>query len=150
METPEQYTRDLNILGQVFQNEARASELTTYYADVVQRVNTGLAQSQPRPRVLLIYYTNRDGEVAFNVPPVGWLQTTLVQLAGGEPIWQDIELGSGWTKISLEQIAAWDAVKSIWLPIPSTADVVSRLEQDPAWQELRQSRRASSPSGWIT
>ncbi|HNR47584.1 MAG TPA: ABC transporter substrate-binding protein [Anaerolineaceae bacterium] len=138
LETPEQYTRDLNILGQVFQNEARAAELTTYYADVVQRVNTGLAQSQPRPRVLLIYYTNRDGEIAFNVPPVGWLQTTLVQLAGGEPIWQDIELGSGWTKITLEQIAAWDADQIYLVAYTvNAADVVSQLEQDPAWQELR-------------
>ena len=49
LETPEQYTRDLNILGQVFQNEARASELTTYYADVVQRVNTGSPRANPAP-----------------------------------------------------------------------------------------------------
>ncbi|HNT55153.1 MAG TPA: ABC transporter substrate-binding protein [Anaerolineaceae bacterium] len=138
LETPDQYTRDLNILGQIFQNEARAAELSAYYGSVVLRVKAGLAESQPRPQVLLLYYNNRDGEVAFNVPPVGWLQTTLVQLAGGDPVWQDIELGTGWTKVNLEQIAAWnpDQIYVVAYTV-NAADIVPELEQDPAWQALQ-------------
>ena len=33
----------------------------------------------------------------------------MVEIAGGEPVWADASLGQGWTQVTLEQIAAWDA-----------------------------------------
>lgn len=139
-ETPEQYQRDLATLGQLFGNTARAQELANFFqtqADKVTQVTVNLTDAQ-KPRVLLMYYTEKDGAVAFNVPPLSWMQTMLVQMAGGQPVWKDAQLGNGWTKVNLEQIAAWDAdqiyIIAYFNPVQ---DVVAQLKSDPQWGMLR-------------
>ncbi len=140
LETPEEYQRDLRILGQIFQNPQRAEELVGYFDARVQNVTQPLQGFAPeqKPRTLLLYYSDRDGQVAFNVAPKTWMQTIMTELAGGRPVWTDIELGSGWTKVNLEQIAAWDAdVIAIIAYTANPDEVVTRLKADPQWQAMR-------------
>jgi len=140
LETPQQFTRDLATLGILLGQQERAAELAAYYQNAVTAVQAPLQDlpADGKPRVLLLYYTDRDGEVAFNVPPATWLQTLMVEMAGGIPAWNDIELGSGWTKVSFEQIAAWDADRIFIIRYTgSAAEVVYQLAADPQWQELR-------------
>ena len=137
-ETPEQYTRDLAILGKVFQNEARAEEIAAYYQSRVGQIQAAVADVADKPRVLLLYYSDRDGNVAFNVPPLSWMQTRLVEMAGGIPVWADANPGKGWTQVSLEQIAAWDADHIFIVSYTQdSAEVVAGLKSDPQWQALR-------------
>jgi iron complex transport system substrate-binding protein len=139
-ETPEQYNRDLITLGQVFQNEGRAKEVAAFYQEQVDRVSQAVSglKDEEKPRVLVMYYSDRDGQVAFNVPPMTWMQTLMVQISGGIPVWQNANPGDGWTKVSLEQIAAWDPdqifVISYFKPV---ADVITGLRADPMWQQIR-------------
>jgi len=139
-ETPEQYQRDLRTLGLLFQDEARSQELIDFYNSKVEAIASKVAglTDEQKPKVLLLYYSDKDGEVAFNVPPLGWIQTMMVENAGGTPVWKDANLGKGWTKVTLEQIAAWDAdqvyIISYFKPI---AEVMAALKADPQWQELR-------------
>lgn len=63
----------------------------------------------PKPRVLILDYSDKDGNVAFNAPRMSWIQTQMVEMAGGDPIWADTNPSKGWTQVMLEQIAAWDA-----------------------------------------
>jgi iron complex transport system substrate-binding protein len=139
-ETPDQYYRDLKTIGQLFQDEARAQTVADFYRSRVDGITqkvSGLKEEQ-KPKVLLLYYNDKDGAVAFNVPPMSWMQTILVQTAGGEPVWKDANLGKGWTKVSLEQIAAWDAdqvyIISYFKPV---GEVLATLKADPQWQTLR-------------
>jgi len=139
-ETPEQYERDLKTLGQLFQDETRAQKVAEFYrtrVDGITQKISGLKEEQ-KPKVLLLYYSNKDGTVAFNVPPMSWMQTIMVQTAGGVPVWKDANLGKGWTKVNLEQIAAWDAdqifIVSYFKPVN---EVVNELKADPQWQSLR-------------
>lgn len=139
-ENPEQYERDLTTLGLIFQNEDRAQELIAFFQERTERI-TSVTESltdEEKPSVLLLYYNNRDGVIAFNVPPTSFLQTWAVENAGGMPVWLDAELGNSWTTVTLEQIAAWDAdqiyVVSYFAPV---SDVLSTLEADPQWQALR-------------
>ena len=139
-ETPEQYTRDLGTLGQLFGNEARARELIAYFEERVERTTTALAglEDAQKPNVLLLYYSAKDGAVAFNVPPLGYIQSTLVELAGGRLAWRDAQLGKGWTTVTLEQIAAWDPDQVYVVSyVADVDDVVASLEADPQWQGLR-------------
>lgn len=139
-ETPEQYERDLVTLGQIFQDEARARQVMAFYQQRIERVTKALADlnESDKPRVLLLYYTDKDGAVAFNVPPLGWIQTWMTRTAGGRPVWQDAQLGQGWTKVNFEQIAAWDADQIFVVAYTtSAAQVVRQLESDPQWQALR-------------
>ena len=139
-ETPEQYFRDLATLGQVFGNPMRAQAVADFYQRKIAQIEQAVAGA-PRPRALLLYYNDRDGSVAFNVPPLNWIQTTMVQIAGGQPVWSDAKLGKGWTQVTLEQIAAWDAdfifVVSYF---KNPSEVVSALKADPNWQALRATR----------
>lgn len=138
-ETPEQYERDFNNLGILFQNEARAAELNQYYEDKVNAVTSitsSLADDQ-KPSVLVAYYKTKDNAVSFNVPPMSWIQTTQVIDAGGTPVWQDAELSDSWTTVTIEQIAAWNPqyifVISYFSPVGEVAD---SLKADPQWSEL--------------
>ena len=138
LETPDQYYRDIAILGQVFQNEARAQELINAYQSRVDTISQAIAVSAFKPRVLMLYYTDRDGAVAFNVPPAGWMQTRITEMAGADPMWVSPALSEGWNKVGLEQIATWDADEIFIISYTSDpSEVVSTLLQDPQWQDLR-------------
>jgi len=139
-ETPEQYWRDLATLGQLFQNEARAKQLIAFFQQRVDRVAKAVAdlKDDQKPRVLLLYYSEQSGAVAFNVPPLQWMQSMLVQTGGGWPVWKDVQFGQGWTKVTLEQIATWDA-DQIYIIVYSgnLNDAIKKLKADPQWQALR-------------
>jgi iron complex transport system substrate-binding protein len=135
-ETPEQYERDLKTLGQLFQNPEQAEKLVTFYqsrVDFVSKSVSGLTDDQ-KPRTLLLYYSEKDGAVAFNVPPMNWMQTLMVETAGGRPVWEDANPGGGWTIVNLEQIANWNPevifIVSYFKPVN---DVVQMLKSDSQW-----------------
>ncbi|MCX6070532.1 MAG: ABC transporter substrate-binding protein, partial [Chloroflexi bacterium] len=109
LETPEQFFRDVRTLGALFGDPERADQVLDFYQERLDRVSEAVAAvpAEERPRVLLLQYTYQGGEVAVNVPAAAWLQTMLVELAGGEPVWLDAA-GRGWTVVDLEQVAAWD------------------------------------------
>lgn len=110
LETPDAFYRDLVTLGEVFGNPERAEMLVSYYQDRVSNLEgmvSGLAEDQ-KPTVLVLEYSEDGGEVAFSVPPVSWLQTSMVEIAGGVPVWKDLDMGGGWVVVNLEQIAAWN------------------------------------------
>lgn len=136
-ETPQQYVRDLAVLGQVFQDEARAGEVAAFYQDKVAAISQAVADAE-KPRTLVLYYNDRDGAVAFNVPPMNWIQTEMVEIAGGEPVWADANPGGGWTQVTLEQIAAWDPDQVFVISyFRDPSAVVADLKADANWQGLR-------------
>lgn len=139
LENPEQYDRDLATLGQIFGNDARADELRAFYKEPVAQIAAALdgVDEAAKPRVLILQYTDKGGEVALKVPPLSWIQTQMVSLSGGTPVWADVAQG-GWIVVNLEQIAAWDPD---WIFVINyfgdvDATVVGLLD-DPQWQLLR-------------
>lgn len=136
-ETPEQYARDLAVLGQVFDDEARAAEIAAFYQSRVERIQQTVSGAD-EPRALLLYYDDRDGNSAFNVPPADWMQTRIMQMAGGDPVWVSANLSDGWTQVTLEQIAAWDP-DQVYVAsyFSSPEEIVAGLRIDPNWQGLR-------------
>lgn len=137
-ETPEQYTRDLEILGKVFDDEARAQQVAAFYQDKVNAIQSAVQEAASRPKVLMLYYTEKEGTVAFNVPPMNWMQTRMVEIAGGEPVWSSANPGNGWATVTLEQIAAWDADQIFIITYTqNVSDVVAALKSDAQWQALR-------------
>jgi iron complex transport system substrate-binding protein len=138
-ETPDQYQRDLATLGQLFQNPDRAAQVAAFYQERVNSITDRVSalEDDQKPRTLILYYSDKDNAVAFNVPPMNWMQTLLVTIAGGDPVWQDANPGSGWTKVSLEQVAAWNPdvilIVAYFNPVD---DVVTKLKADAQWQAL--------------
>lgn len=138
-ETADQYKRDLATLGQLLNNPDQAARLTVYFQDKVDEVSSmvGTLMEDQKPRALLLYYNEKDGSVAFNVPPLEWMQTYQIETAGGLPVWKDVELTKSWTKVGLEQVAAWKPdvifVISYFNPVD---EVVDSLKADPQWANL--------------
>lgn len=142
-ETPAQYERDLAILGQVLAATNRAGELIAYYRGIqaAVRAQTAGLDATAKPRTLLIQYAARSGTAAFSVPPPDWIQTEMVERAGGIPVWKDVAQSGGWTVVNLEQIAAWDPDVVLVVNYRRyAAPTVATLLGDPAWQALRAAR----------
>lgn len=138
-ESPEQYRRDLTVFGELLRDSARAEEI---WAQIDRRMRgvtgrTSALSDRDKPRVLFLYDAARGAEHVFNVPPAGWIQTRLVEMAGGRPVWKEAAAGRGWNRVGFEQIAAWNPD---WVFVVSyhqdVERLVSGLRSDPAWREL--------------
>lgn len=137
LETPEAFYRDIEVLGQVFGNTDRVDEITTYFQTRVSRVEEMVSGAEDKPTVLILRYNEDGGEVAFNVPPASWLQTSMVETAGGVPVWADLEFGKGWTVVNLEQIAAWDPEQIFLIDYAGGApEIAAGLKLNPLWSNL--------------
>ncbi|GAP21984.1 ABC transporter substrate-binding protein [Leptolinea tardivitalis] len=139
-ETADQYARDMKTLGQIFQNPDRAEKIMAYYTGKVESVTKVISnlKDDQKPKTLLLYYSEKDGAVSFNVPPLGWMQTYIVQTAGGQPVWKDANPSKGWTKVNLEQVAAWnpDVIFVVAYATP-VDEAVKTLKADTQWQGLK-------------
>ena len=60
-ETPEQYARDLGILGKIFGNSQRAEELAAYYQGKVDAITAALPAEASCPSTLMLQYALKDG-----------------------------------------------------------------------------------------
>ncbi|MBI9106745.1 MAG: ABC transporter substrate-binding protein [Spirochaetales bacterium] len=140
MESPEQYDRDLTLMGEIFNNPERAEELKSYFKTerlAVENTTSGIAASE-KPGVLFLYHSMKGGSLTLKVPPAGWIQTRMVEWAGGVPVWTDAVSERSWQTVSFEQIAAWDP-DTIFVVSYHTdvADVKEQLKKDPLWKMLR-------------
>ena len=142
METPEVFYKDIDMLGQLFGNPDRADEVNTYMQEKVAVVKTameGLADGD-KPTVLVLQYSAQDGEVAFKVPPVSYIQTTMVLDGGGIPVWADdaTQGESNWILVNFEQIAAWDPDVILVIDYKGNPqETAASLKQSDLWAELK-------------
>ena len=140
LEAPEVFYQDLITLGQVFGNQDRADMLVSYYQDRVASVEEMVSSvtDDQKPSVLILEYSEDGGEVAFSVPPLTWLQTSLVEIAGGDPVWKDLEMEGGWVVVNLEQIAAWDPDIVFLIDYSGNAsNVKSQIAANPILSQFR-------------
>ncbi|MBN2114011.1 MAG: ABC transporter substrate-binding protein [Acidimicrobiia bacterium] len=150
LETPEQYQRDLALLGALLAQPERAEEAAAFYRDRAAAIAEAAAgpAAAARPQVLVLQYSAAEGTATFEVPPVSWLQTTMVDLAGGDPVWAEAGAGAGWITVGFEQIAAWDPDQIYVISYSGDTDgVVDALRTDPAWQAL-QAVQGGQLYGW--
>ncbi len=139
LETPEQFERDTAIIGNALGDPVRTEEIIDFYNARLEMVATKV-ESIPeadRPEVLLMQYSDEEGEIAFEVPSVDWIQTELVTLAGGIPVWTDAAEAGGWTVVGFEQIAVWNPEKIFVINYAENpAAAVESLKQNPNWMAL--------------
>ncbi len=141
LETPAFFYDDIRALGKVFGNSDRADEIIEYYQNIETQINemmTGLQDSE-RPSVLVLQYSEDGGEISFKVPPASYLQTSMVQNAGGNPIWLDVDGGSeGWIQVGLEQIAVWNPeVIFVVNYAGDSVETAGQLLKSPTWEGLQ-------------
>ena len=140
MESPEQYDNDLDRIGKLFKNEERASELKHYFNSEREEV-TELTERLPeseKPRVLFMYYSTKGGSAALQVPPSGWIQTRMIEWAGGIPVWKNAVSGNSWQVVSFEQIGAWNPDIIFLVTYHTDVEPVrDQLKNDRLWSMLK-------------
>jgi len=161
LENPEQYRKDIDLIGMILGNTARAAEINRFYKERVDRVASALAglEESKKPTVFLAMTMSRGGKIAVRVPAVPWIQTIMVRLAGGAPVWEEAAAEtSGWTVVNMEQIARWNPDR-ILLVLWHTMDPVQTLAElraDEIWSQLRAVREGKMRAfpadlyGWDT
>ena len=141
LETPEFFYEDIRALGKVFNNDSRANEIVEYYQTIQQQVSDLMAdvQEDERPTVLVIQYSEDGGDISFKVPPAGYLQTTMIEKAGGNPVWLDADGGAdGWIQVGLEQIAVWNPEMIFVVNYGGdSVESAQKLAQSETWQGLQ-------------
>lgn len=140
LETPEAWMGDLDKLGRMFGNKRRADKLKAGIRDRVASVEKPLAKlaEEDKPRVLLLYWSVKDAVMALNVPPLSWIQTRMVEMAGGIPVWREADLGENWTLTGIEQIALWNPdVVFVAAYHVSAIEAVETIKKDDTWRQLK-------------
>ncbi|MBN2657257.1 MAG: ABC transporter substrate-binding protein [Spirochaetales bacterium] len=141
LESPEFYEKDLRVLGEVFGNPGRAEQLISYYRKGISYVTERTSELTERPSVLFLYHSTKDGVAAFNTPPKEWIQTRMVEMAGGNPVWTDSHQGGNWSKVNMEQIAAWNPDQVYIVAYKENVDeVLSEMYSSPQWMEMKATR----------
>ncbi len=137
LETPAQYRRDIRILGEIFQDEARSEEIIGFYDERLERIRTRLEEDEvAKPAALVLKHDGRSEDVAFETPPSSWIQTWMLEFAGAKPVWES-ETTGGWTIVNLEQIAAWDPEHVFIIDyFGDVEETVQTIRSAPLWQPL--------------
>ena len=91
-----------------------------------------------KPSVLILQAVSEEQKYVFSVPAANWLQTDLVEKAGGIPVWKESNLAGGWTDINMEQISNWDPDIVYIVNYKGQApEIVNALKSDEIWQNLQ-------------
>jgi len=136
-ENLESYLRDLKVLGKVFMNETRGEELAKFYNDtynVIISKTKKLADTE-REKVLFLYYSTKNG---YQAPGNGWLQTFMIEAAGGYPLSKEIS-GTGWNTVNFEQIASRnpDIIFLVtYSNSPTSSNVKKQLLENATWSSI--------------
>ncbi len=133
------YMQDFDTLGKIFDNPTRANELKTYYKNILSQMEelTNQIANEEKPTIGFVYYSSKDGEVVFKVPPQSWIQTTLIEKAGGNPVWLDSNMSDSWATVNLEQYYVWQPdVIFMTAYFNDSNEVMQRLQDSPDWQIL--------------
>jgi iron complex transport system substrate-binding protein len=143
LESPESFYRDVRTLGLAFRQPDRADEVVRWYQSRVETIAAAASGTRDsvgvtRPRVLVVQATAKDADLAVTVPPAGWIQAWMAETAGGTPVWVAENRTSGWLKVGIEQVAAWDPDQVLVVSYASSAvDAARRLSDSPAWKSTR-------------
>ena len=134
LESPEKFYSDVRALGDLLQEAERAQSLVDWYRTRVGAIEL-VVSAAARPTALVVSYSRTGEAASFSVPPAGWLQTEMVEQAGGTPVWKNIGLGNGWMKVNVEQLALWNPqyVLLVSYGAPATG-VVKSLGAESIWK----------------
>jgi iron complex transport system substrate-binding protein len=137
-ESLDSYMRDVLVLGKIFGDEAKSEKIVKYYNETYHLILSRTYTLDEKPKVLFIYYRAKGGTVSFQTPGSGWLQTFMIETAGGYPLSKEIS-GTGWNTVGIEQIVGWNpeiVFIVTYSQSPTASDVKTWLLKDSTWSSI--------------
>lgn len=138
-ETIDQTYRDIRTIAYLLNESSRGEEIITRYQEIFEDISGKISDTshENSETVLLIQAVGDSGGYTFSVPSRNWLQTQLVELAGGDPVWTNADQGGGWTEVNFEQISVWDPDHIFIINYQGqSAEIVDNLYTDELWLSL--------------
>lgn len=125
-ENPENLTKSIHILGEIFGKEKEADEYISYYNDKMKTIEKDVAAvSSKKP----IYFAQKKPMQTLGDD---YYEADLAKIAGADNVAEGITGGDN--IVSMDQIYTWNPETIILLPYCSAN--VSEILADPAWQSL--------------
>jgi iron complex transport system substrate-binding protein len=137
-ENLDSYLRDLVTLGKILGDEQRGEDIANYYREMYENTLARTSAGENRPEVLFLYYSTKGGTISFSAPGKGFLQTSMIEAAGGHSLSEEFA-GTGWNQVSFEQIASWNPdiiFLSTYSNSPSPFTLKENLLNDPIWKNI--------------
>jgi iron complex transport system substrate-binding protein len=139
-ENIDQIYRDIRIFADILDEPKRGEEIIANYQTLFQQIQQKVQSnsSAAKPSVLILQAMATDQKYVFSIPAANWLQTDLVDKAGGIPVWKDSNESGGWTDVNMEQISVWNPDMIFIVNYQGNAqEIVSNLKNDQIWQNLK-------------
>jgi iron complex transport system substrate-binding protein len=142
MDSPEQYERDLSVVGALLGAKERADELLTFFRGRYGRILMTLSgiSTADKPRVLLLRVSSAKGAMTLELPPSPSMPISLIRAAGGIIIGEETaDKSARWNAVGSAQIADWNPDVVVLSP-PEGADpaaVVASFKSDRRLANLR-------------
>ncbi len=140
------------ILGQVFGNQERANELTSYVIRVNEDIARGSATIPASEQVSVYYATGDNG---LSTAGSGSIHSRIIELVGATNIAGQAEKASGRVEVNAEQIIAWNPDWVIASVFKADSTLATNPKADPTFgqltavQEGRILISVTQPYGWM-
>ena len=108
-DSPENWNKTLQILGEVFDNPRRAAELQDLSLARIEKV-TGTQRQRcgnPGNRILILEVDEIDGKPIYRIPSYSSILTRALEAAEGIPVWSKNDGGEKWVSVEFEEILSW-------------------------------------------
>lgn len=153
LETWNEWQNELIQLGKLLGSEDRAHHIIGLYEKRIGELQKRVAHlsDDQKPDVLLLQGARSDNAYSFKIAPDSWLQTWVVELVGGNPVWKGSnKASSGWSVVTFEQIASWDPDLIVTISYNTPSSIYrDAILDSPVWKELdavRNGKVYASPS----
>lgn len=138
-ESIEQIYRDLKIFAELMNEEDRGEQLIAKYKKVKSDVDELITQkgNSSAQTVAVLQAENQDDQIAYSVPSVSWLQTSMINELDAAPVWEEAAQAGGWTSVNIEQILNWDPDKIFIINYQGNAlSLVEGIKEDELWSNI--------------
>lgn len=136
-ETVDEIYRDILILGAVLGENERAEEIVARYEELYTEFKGYVDASKEGKSAVLMQITDSEQQYAYEVPSVSYLQTVMVEEAGGEVLWADAAQAGGWNEVNIEQVNVWDPDQIFVINYQGKADeIIASLSAEKPFSSL--------------
>ena len=136
-ETVDEIYRDILILGAVLGENERAEEIVARYEELYTEFKGYVDASKEGKSAVLMQITDSEQQYAYEVPSVSYLQTVMVEEAGGEVLWADAAQAGGWNEVNIEQVNVWDPDQIFVINYQGKADeIIASLSAEQPFSSL--------------
>jgi len=125
------YEASIRFLGDVLGEEGKATELISFYNEVMDYVTARVAQI-PKSGKRKVYYA--EGPKGLMTDPTGSPHSQLIEVCGGVNIAEcPLKGGKGMAEVSIEQVLRWDPD----VIIAGDSTFYENVFSDPLWQNMK-------------